>query len=333
MHLSTGSEVVLYRTEAEHTHNQSENKSKENVKPEVTLEIQKLVDDDNKIKPKKILELLAKKNMQPTKQQIKNILAGIRNAKFGPTTISLGELEKLLMENKIAPAEETQSFVISYDIMYEEQQFRFFVSSKTLLKNALRVKHLHADATYKLVWQGFPVIVLGSTDMDRSFHCFGISVCSGETTSDYKFCFESLRHGIKVILSENFLPKTLVADGAPAIKNAFRNVFGDDCLVVMCWFHVRKNIQKMLNQLIINEEKKAEILSDIEFMQLSKSNEEFNTASLLFKKKWEGYNQNFIQYFENEWLKENRFWYEGAKGLIPSTNNALESFNRVIKEK
>jgi len=37
-----------------------------------------------------------------------------------------------------------------------------------------------------------------------------------------------------------------------------------------------------------------------------------------------------INYFESEWRLKNRNWYEGAKVLAPSTNNALESFNRVI---
>ena len=42
--------------------------------------------------------------------------------------------------------------------------------------------------------------------------------------------------------------------------------------------------------------------------------------------------QSFIEYFENEWIKLNPNWFEGIRHHTPSTNNALESFNKVIKD-
>lgn len=43
-----------------------------------------------------------------------------------------------------------------------------------------------------------------------------------------------------------------------------------------------------------------------------------------------------MSYFEMEWLQKNRLWYEGASAHIttnvPSTNNAVESANRLIKD-
>lgn len=68
-------------------------------------------------------------------------------------------------------------------------------------------------------------------------------------------------------------------------------------------------------------------------MQLSQNNEVFDLASTLFVQKWRSVNQAFIDdYFTKTWLQEHRFWYEGAAVLSPSTNNALESFNRIVKD-
>ena len=40
---------------------------------------------------------------------------------------------------------------------------------------------------------------------------------------------------------------------------------------------------------------------------------------------------NFLDYFKEQWLKENFSWYEGAAPEGPSTNNGIEGTNAVIK--
>lgn len=42
--------------------------------------------------------------------------------------------------------------------------------------------------------------------------------------------------------------------------------------------------------------------------------------------------KKILEYFQHEWLESNPNWFEGVSKLVPSTNNALESFNRVIKD-
>jgi hypothetical protein len=102
------------------------------------------------------------------------------------STISLGELERILIEKSAIPTIDPDAFVVANVIEYNEPTFfRFFVSSKTLLALARNVKHIHADATYKLVWQGFPVLVFGSTNRNRQFHCFGILPPREENCSSF----------------------------------------------------------------------------------------------------------------------------------------------------
>ena len=99
-------------------------------------------------------------------------MAQLKKSMYGPSTISLGELEKLFNLNNSIPSDNCKSFVVNYVIDdYDDVNFRFMVSSKILLKLALKEELIiHADATYKLIWQGFPVLLVGTTDRDRKFH-------------------------------------------------------------------------------------------------------------------------------------------------------------------
>ncbi|CAF3713614.1 unnamed protein product [Rotaria socialis] len=40
----------------------------------------------------------------------------------------------------------------------------------------------------------------------------------------------------------------------------------------------------------------------------------------------------FVEYFENEWLNSHNTWYENIQHFTPSTNDGLESFNKIIKD-
>lgn len=89
-------------------------------------------------------------------------------------------------------------------------------------------------------------------------------------------------------------------------------------------------MRKVLEQ---TTEKKFQkfILEDIDALQSATSSEVFVDASEAFLKKWKK-QTNFIRYFRQERLERNPKWYLGAASESPSTNNALESFNRVIKD-
>lgn len=67
-------------------------------------------------------------------------------------------------------------------------------------------------------------------------------------------------------------------------------------------------------------------------MQLAKCEAIFDTASKLFIKKWARSSKDLVKYFESEWLVQHRNWYEGFRPKTPSTNNALESKNKGIKD-
>src|SRR5690625_3229468 len=48
--------------------------------------------------------------------------------------------------------------------------FGIFFRTKRLLKLMHQSEIVHTDATYKLVWNGFPVLIVGTADRNRHFH-------------------------------------------------------------------------------------------------------------------------------------------------------------------
>lgn len=71
---------------------------------------------------------------------------------------------------------------------------------------------------------------------------------------------------------------------------------------------------------------------ELDKLQLAKSPEDFEVAAKLFMDEWRlKYPKLIDDYFEPEWIIKNRNWYEGFRAKTPSTNNALESTNNVIK--
>lgn len=97
----------------------------------------------------------------------------------------------------------------------------------------------------------------------------------------------------------------------------------------------RKMVEKMAVY-IPDPKKRFELLADLDKLQLSASKETFDKAAILFVGKWKALSADAMSCFETEWLQKNRLWYEGActhiTANVPSTNNAIESANRLIKD-
>ena len=161
-------------------------------------------------------------------------------------------------------------------------------------------------------------------------------MCCNETEDAYSFIFNAIKTSVSSIYDYDFQPTCLIADAADAITNGFENVFLELLRRVMCWFHMKKAYEDHPTFKIIKSPNKEHIMQDINTLQLSESTEIFEAAYELFKDKWLHKTDaidNFINtYFEAEWIQKHPGWYEGYAPGIPSTNNALESTNRVVKD-
>lgn len=127
--------------------------------------IPEMYDIDPMVKPSTIRFNLDRKNLIiPSASQLSNVMRALRTENFGADKISFPVLKKWLRDCSVISIEKKDPFVVDYEILINEQRpnesvFRFSVSSKQLLESAVGVKKLHTDATYKLIWQGFPVFL------------------------------------------------------------------------------------------------------------------------------------------------------------------------------
>ncbi|KAK7098959.1 hypothetical protein V1264_003169 [Littorina saxatilis] len=102
---------------------------------------------------------------------------------FGKHTISLGELAAWADSPTAVPDDDDVTFVCGFECSYDQKEafFRVCMTTKRLLKLGADAANVHADATYKLIWQGFPVLILGYSDANRMFHPLGLAVTKNET--------------------------------------------------------------------------------------------------------------------------------------------------------
>ena len=74
--------------------------------------------------------------------------------------------------------------------------------------------HVCTDGTYKCIFQGYPVLIYGTTDKAKAFHSFGLSLVNRERSEEYAFIHEAIRIWVQSVYSRNFDPRIHVADGA-----------------------------------------------------------------------------------------------------------------------
>lgn len=331
---SNTTDIQLFRSQTEHTHENDLN-AVEVIPVEIQNKIRELY-QNNVTKPQIIINTLIAKGMQPpSKAKFQTFFKKLKEEKYGAEKMDCGKLERWLQENSQLPESETQPFIVSYEMNYDgdTDDFRFFVSSKALLKLAMKSdEKLHTDGTYKLIWNEFPILIVGTTDLNRSFHPFGMAVCTSEKQHDFAFIFTSLKLGVSKISNVEYKPRVLIADGASAIGNAGREVFGDSLAVVMCWFHMRKNVKDHVKVHIKNETTQHEFLHDLDVLQVSKTQKIFDAALGLFMHKWREVSPELMNYFEKEWIQKNPNWYECYQEDTPANNCAMETFNRIVKD-
>lgn len=82
--------------------------------------------------------------------------------------------------------------------------------------------------------------------------------------------------------------------------------------------------------LIKSSKKRVEALHDLDALQLAPSEMAFENVKELYKEKWKK-EKEFLRYLDDMWLSTHQAWFEGVARRVPSTNNALESFNKKIK--
>ena len=97
--------------------------------------------------------------------------------------------------------------------------FRIFITTTRLLTFATHNKRVLADATYKLITEGYPILTIGTTDNQRHYHSFGFCIVYREREDNFSFLFSAVQKAVKAVHNHDYSPDTLIADNAPAIEN------------------------------------------------------------------------------------------------------------------
>ena len=281
----------------------------------------------------------------PNKKQLENCIAHIRRSQgvsaVGFTTSDLWRWaenhscgEQGLDEGYVAG-----HFLSVPDAPDGEPRFGVVLTTKRLMQslsdaNKAQTGCLHVDATYKLVWQGYPILVLALSDANHKMFPCALGIMSNEDTEAFQFLFSTLQTETEKEGGQRFQPSLAVADGAAAITAALRDVFGPGCRRAMCWAHVIRQVDKKILS-IPDAEAQASVREAVRVLQLASSPTEFQAARALFADWLLGnpLTAEFKDYFWGQWMqKDLSGWFEGFTQAGPSTNNGLECINRTLKD-
>lgn len=313
-----------------HTHELINNKPLPELRKKVTIMRRQ------RIPPSKAHGLLQEELGEdaPAINQIYHLFRVADNAERRKFT-NLGQLVDWFTDNSNQTSDD-EPFVLNYrtsNIEDARTDFQYVFSTPRLLKTALEFRIISCDATYKVNEHDYPLILVGGIDANQKFHLLAFSVTTREETSNYKFLFETLRDCIKQQHQKDFNPEILVADGAGAIAKGFKEAFVDnEVTIVMCYFHVLKNVKKMMgSKHHVALVDRGKIIKDIDDIHDSFSKEVFERSIHLFVEKWKHEYEDFCSYFADTWLIKHPGWYNGFLHKCPSTNNGVEGFNSNLK--
>ena len=152
--------------------------------------------------------------------------------------------------------------IIGLDLNIES--FRITFSSKALIKNCINQSNsqykqmntpsfLHVDGTYKLLSNGFVVIVIGTEDINHQFRLIALSVVAHEKKEAFFFALQDVKHALKLYFDFKVHPQYVKGDGADCIFLSVKELWTDSTYL-LCLFHLKKAVTAK-----INREKDAEI--------------------------------------------------------------------------
>uniref|UniRef100_A0A914WG57 MULE transposase domain-containing protein n=1 Tax=Plectus sambesii TaxID=2011161 RepID=A0A914WG57_9BILA len=185
-------------------------------------------------RPKLILNELRRRGIpEPKITCLKAYLAALRQKKYGSSKATFGKLYQWCIKRlKILEDMNTPFVQQVFENSNKRPKIRILFTTKRLISLTTLASNMHADATYKLNWNGYPVIVMGCTNKFGWFHPFCLAITTAETETDFAFIFLMIKSLATQLLNHQFNPSILVADCADAIANGFSSAFSNDFIRV-----------------------------------------------------------------------------------------------------
>lgn len=196
---------LVYRLVAAHTHQNLPNKVIA-INPVIR---DKIIDLHKNGKPPMAIfyEMVDDENIpgidQPRLKDIRNVIAKYKRDEFGTAPITMQSLCDYVGAFLNVPDNQDDAFVIGFYRSPPTQQdnklFTVVISTPRLLRNAVDLQNIHADGTEKTTNENLPLIVVGSTDMKRTFHLIAIAITVHQDSDAYERVFRSVHDSILII--------------------------------------------------------------------------------------------------------------------------------------
>ena len=152
-----------------------------------------------------------------------------------------------------------------------------------MMMNLIDLPH-HIDCTYKLCERGYPLLVFGVSDLVGQFFPIAFAIMSHEQELDFTQFFRTLLEFCKICGVSDKVAY-LVQDACGACANAATNCLGPNMKILMCFFHVMKNVKERLK--CVDEAVKHGIVKDINYLHFCKNEFEFTLAKHNIYNKWQ----------------------------------------------
>ncbi|KAF4652025.1 hypothetical protein FOL47_011301 [Perkinsus chesapeaki] len=202
------------------------------------------------------------------------------NGGAGPITVK--DIENMARQHATIPSEqELDKAYVVHSQFKGASSFQVVFSTRRLIAATRSATMISTDATYKLNYHSFPVLMLAIVDYRNHVFPVALALCGNEKTADFVELFRSLNIAALRLNLQNHSPQYVIADGAPAITAAARLVF-PDIKRCMCWFHVKKNVEDALQRLVPDDRLRWRMLRDLSYIQLSITKEVFEGVFALY---------------------------------------------------
>ena len=186
----------------------------------------------------------------------------------------------------------------------------------------------HSDATYKVTWHGYPLLVAGYTDRANHFHLAALSLCSTEKATDFAPLFKSV-----LDRRNDVMPKMLLTDASESMHNALPAEWSE-ATRGMCYVHVYRNIETAAKKMIKDQSKRVLFLKEFGDLSASWSKECYLTVRGLLVQKYSTDSEvtSVLDHYLRTWCTDRlQNHYSGVAPGYSMHNNGLEGKNGAIK--
>jgi hypothetical protein len=97
-------------------------------------------------------------------------------------------------------------FIAELIINIKTKTFRILIIIRRLLQLESEARMIYTDATYKVLWHGFPAFIIEFADAAYTFYSCELALCSSETANDYEFILSTFQHNIWLFVNKQFPP-------------------------------------------------------------------------------------------------------------------------------